>query len=55
MLTFFCEVNEVLCERLLKLYVFRSGRAECHLEAAEERQAVHHVEGESAWVREQGG
>lgn len=55
MLTFFCELDEVFCERLLKRFVFRGHRAECHLEAAEERQAVHNVEGEAAWIREQGG
>lgn len=44
MLTFFCELDEVFCEGLLKRFVFRGRCAECHLEATKECQAVNHVE-----------
>lgn len=55
MLTVFREMDEVFSERFLKHFVFRGRRAECHLEATEKRQAVNHVEGEAAWIREPGG
>lgn len=54
-LTFFCELDEVFGECLLKRFVLRGRRAECHLKATEERQAVNRVEGEAACIREPGG